>query len=125
MVQLIRRIGHQVGIVVGRFDQYGLTGVPQGLELILEPDAVTIALDDVGEPLRVAKGARSTGAPIVVRFAARLPNVKYKCHGLYPQRHNLGAMELGHAQRRRDRIAVDRGNATTGKDGQAIACILD
>ena len=34
-------------------------------------------------------------------------------------------MELGHAQRRRDRIAVGRGDATTGKDGQAIARILD
>ena len=43
MVEFIRLIGHQVGIVIGRLDQHGLTGGAQGLELILEPDAVTIA----------------------------------------------------------------------------------
>lgn len=97
MMQLIRFIGHQVGIVIGRLDQYGLTGGPQGLELILEPDAVTIALDDVGEPLRVAKGARGARATVIVGLAVRLLNVKYQRHGLYLQRHDLGAMELGDA----------------------------
>lgn len=94
MMQLIRFIGHQVGVVIGRLDQYGLTGGPQGLELILEPDAVTIALDDVGKSLRVAKGARGTRATIIVGLAARLLNVKYERHGLHLQRHDLGAMEL-------------------------------
>ena len=70
---------------------------PQGLELILEPDAVTIALDDVGEPLRVTKGARGARATVVVGLTARLLNVKYQRHGLYLQRHDLGAMELGDA----------------------------
>ena len=97
MMQLIRFIGHQVGVVIGRLDQYGLTGGPQGLELILEPDAVTIALDDIGEPLRVAKGARGTRATIIVGLAARLLNVKYQRRGLYLQRHDLGAVELGDA----------------------------
>ena len=97
MMQLIRFIGHQVGIVIGRLDQYGLTGGPQGLELILEPDSVAIALDDVGEPLRVAKRARGARATIIVGLAARLLNVKYQRHGLYLQRHDLGAMELGDA----------------------------
>ena len=97
MMQLIRFIGHQVGVVIGRLDQYGLTGGPQGLELILKPDAVTIAPDDVGEPLRVAKGARGTGAAVVVGLAARPLNVKYERHGLYLQWHDLGAMELGDA----------------------------
>ena len=94
MMQLIRRIGQQVGIVVGRLDQYGLTGVTQGLELILEPDAVTITLDDAGEPLRVAKGTRGAGTTVVVGLAARLLNVKYQRHGLHLQRNDLGAMEL-------------------------------
>ena len=97
MMQLIRFIGHQVGVVIGRLDQYGLTCGPQCLELILEPDAVTIALDDVGEPLRVAKGARGARATIIVGLAARLLNVKYQRHGLYLQRHDPGAMELGDA----------------------------
>ena len=95
MVEFIRLIGHQVGIVIGRLDQHGLTGGAQGLELILEPDAVTVALDDVGEPLRVAKGTRGTGATVVVGLAARLLNIEYQRHGLYLQRHDLGAMELG------------------------------
>ena len=95
MVEFIRLISHQVGVVISRLDQYGLTGGPQGLELILEPDAVTIALDDVGEPLRVAKGARGARATIIVGLAARLLDVKYERHGLYLQRHDLGAMELG------------------------------
>ena len=125
MMQLVRYIGHQIGVMVGRFDKHGLAGGTQGLELILEPDAVTIALDDVGEPLRVAKGARGTGAAVVVGLAARLLDIEYKCHGLYLQRHDLGAMELGDAQCRRDRITVGRGNAAAGKDGQAIARILD
>ena len=97
MMQLIRFIGHQVGVVIGRLDQYGLTCGPQGLELILEPDTVTIALDDVGKPLRVAKGARGARATIIVGLTARLLNVKYQRHGLYLQRHDLGAMELGDA----------------------------
>lgn len=97
MMQLIRFIGRQVGVVIGRLDQYGLTGGPQGLELILESDAVTIALDDVGEPLRVAKGARGARATIIVGLTVRLLNVKYQRHGLYLQRHDLGAMELGDA----------------------------
>lgn len=97
MVEFIRLIGHQVGIVIGRLDQHGLTGGAQGLELILEPDAVTIAMDDVGKPLRVAKGARGARATIIVRLTARLLNVKYQRHGLYLQRHDLGAMELGDA----------------------------
>lgn len=97
MMQLIWFIGRQVGVVIGLLDQYGLTGGPQGLELILEPDAVTIALDDVGKPLRVAKGARGARATIIVGLAARLLDVKYQRHGLYPQRHDLGAMELGDA----------------------------
>ena len=97
MMQLIRFISHQVGVVIGRLDQYGLTGGPQGLELILEPDAVAIALDDIGEPLRVAKGARGARATIIIGLAARLLNVKYQRHGLYLQRHDLGAMELGDA----------------------------
>ena len=95
MVEFIRLIGHQVGIVIGRLDQHGLTGGAQGLELILEPDAVTVALDDVGEPLRVAKGTRGTGATVVVGLAARLLNIEYQRHGLYLQRHDLGATELG------------------------------
>ena len=97
MMQLIRFIGHQVGIVIGRLDQYGLTGGAQGLELILEPDAVAIALDDVGEFLGIAKGARGARATIIVGLTARLLNVKYQRHGLYLQRHDLGAMELGNA----------------------------
>ena len=97
MMQLIRFIGRQVGVVIGRLDQYGLTGGPQGLELILEPDTVTIALDDVGKSLRVAKGARGARATIIVGLAARLLNVKYQRRGLYLQRHDLGAMELGDA----------------------------
>lgn len=125
MMQLVRRIGHQVGIVIGRLDQHGLTSGPQGLELILEPDAITIALDDVGKSLRIAEGARGARAAVVVGLAARLLDIKYERHGLRLQRHDSGAMELGHAQRRRDRIAVGRGDATTGKDGQAIARILD
>ena len=90
-----------------------------------DADQLTITLDDVGESLRVAKGARGTGAAVVVGLATRLLNVKYERHGLYLQRHDLGAMELGHAQCRRNRITVGRGNATAGKDGQAIARILD
>ena len=96
-VKQITDQGIQVGIVIGRLNQHGLTGGAQGLELILEPNAVTVALDDVGEPLRVAKGTRSTGATVVVGLAARLLNVKYQRHGLYLQRHDLGAMELGDA----------------------------
>lgn len=95
MVEFIRLIGHQVGIVICRFNQHGLTGGAQGLEPILELDAVTIALDDAGEPLRVAEGARGARATIIVGLAARLLNVKYQRHGLYFQRHDLGAMELG------------------------------
>ena len=125
MMQLVRRIGHQVGIVIGRLNQHGLTGGAQGLELILEPNAVTVALDDVGEPLRVAKGTRSTGATVVVGLAARLLNVKYQRHGLHLQRYDPCAMELGDAQCRRNRITVGRGNAAAGKDGQAVARILD
>ena len=125
MVEFIRLIGRQVGIVIGRLDQYGLTCGPQCLELILEPDAVTIALDDVGKPLRVAKGARGARATIIVGLTARLLDIEYKCHGLHLQRHNLGAIELGDAQCRRHGIAVDRGNAAAGKDGQAVARILD
>ena len=125
MMQLIRLIGHQVGVVIGRLDQHGLTGGPQGLELILEPNAVTIALDDVGEPLRVAKGARDAGTTVVVGFTVRLLNVKYERHRLHPQRHDLGAVELGDAERRRDRVAIYRSDATAGKDGQTIARILD
>ena len=125
MVEFIRLIGHQVGIVIGRLDQHGLTGGAQGLELILEPDAVTVALDDVGEPLRVAKGTRGTGATVVVGLAARLLNIEYQRHGLYLQRHDLGAMELGDAERRRDRVAICRSDAAAGKDGQTIARILD
>lgn len=49
MMQLVRRIGHQVGVVVGRLNQYGLASGPQGLKLILEPDAATVAPDDIGE----------------------------------------------------------------------------
>lgn len=97
MMQVVRRIGHQVGVVVGRLNQYGLASGPQGLKLILEPDAVTIALDDVGEPLRVAKGARGARAPVVVGLTVRLLDVKYQRHGLYLQRHDLGAMKLGDA----------------------------
>ena len=125
MMQLIRFIGHQVGVVIGRLDQYGLTGGAQGFELILKPDAVTIALDDVGESLRVAKGARGARATIIVGLAVRLLNVKYQRHGLYLQRHNFGAMELGDAERRRDRVAICRSDAAAGKDGQTIARILD
>lgn len=125
MVEFIRLISHQVGVVIGRLDQYGLTGGPQGFELILEPNAVTIALDDVGEPLRVAKGARGARATIIVGLAARLLNVKYERHGLYLQRHDLGAMELGDAKRRRNRNAICRGNAAAGKDSQTVSRVLD
>ena len=97
MMQLVWCIGHQVGIVICRFNQHGLTGGAQGLELVLEPNAVTIALDDVGEPLRVAKGARGARAPVVVGLTVRLLDVKYQRHGLYLQRHDLGAMKLGDA----------------------------
>ncbi len=83
MMEFIRFIGHQVGIVIGRLDQYGLTGGAQGLELILEPDAVTITANDVGESLRVAKGARGAGTTVVVGLTVRLLNVKYQRHGLY------------------------------------------
>ena len=125
MVEFIRLIGHQVGIVIGRLDQHGLTGGAQGLELILEPNAIAITANDVGEPFCIAKGARGAGTTVVVGLTVRLLNVKYQRHGLYLQRHNLGAMELGDAQCRRHGIAVDRGNAAAGKDGQAVARILD
>ena len=125
MMQLVWRIGHQVGIVICRFNQHGLTGGAQGLELVLEPNAVTIALDDVGEPLRVAKRARGARATIIVGLAARLLNVKYQCHRLHLQRHDLGAMELGDAQCRSHGIAVGRGDAAAGKNGQAVARVLD
>lgn len=69
MMQLVWCIGHQVGIVICRFNQHGLTGGAQGLELVLEPNAVTIALDDVGEPLRVAKGHAVPGR----RLSSGLP----------------------------------------------------
>ena len=125
MMQVVRRIGHQVDVVVGRLNQYGLASGPQGLKLILEPDAVTITLDDVGEPLRVAKGTRGTGATVVIGFAARLLNIEYKCHGLHLQRYDPCAMELGHAQCRRDRVTICRSDAAARKDGQTIARILD
>lgn len=125
MVEFIRLIGHQVCVVVGRLDQHGLTGGAQGFELILEPDAVTVAPNDIGEPLGIAKGARGARAPVVVGLTARLLNVKYQRHGLRLQRHDLGAMELGDAQCRRHGIAVGRGNAAARKDGQAVARILD
>ena len=125
MMQLVRRIGHQVGVVVGRLNQYGLASGPQGLKLILEPDTVTVAPDDIGEFLGIAKGARGAWTTVVVGLTVRLLNVKYQRHGLYPQRHDLGAMELGDAQCRRHGIAVGRGNAATGKDGQAVARVLD
>ena len=80
---------------------------------------------DVGKSLRVAKGARGARATIIVGLTARLLNVKYQRHGLYLQRHDLGAMELGDAQRRRDRVAICRSDAAAGKDGQTIARILD
>ena len=47
MMQLVRRIGHQVGVVVGRLNQYGLASGPRGLKLILEPDAVSYTHLDV------------------------------------------------------------------------------
>lgn len=97
MMQLVRLIGHQIGVVVGRLNQYGLTSGPQGLKLILESDAVTVAPDDIGEFLGIAKGARGAGTTIVVGLTVRLLNVKYQRHGLYLQRHDLGAMELGDA----------------------------
>ena len=125
MVEFIRLIGHQVGIVIGRLDQHGLTGGAQGLELILEPNAIAITANDVGEPLRVSKGARGTGATVVVGLAARLLNIEYKRHGLHLQRYDPCAMELGDAQCRRHGIAVGRGNAAARKDGQAVARILD
>lgn len=125
MVEFIWLIGHQVGIVIGLLDQHGLTGGAQGFELILEPDAVAVAPDDIGESLGIAKGARGARAPVVVGLAARLLNVKYQRHGLRLQQHDLGAMELGDAQCRRHGIAVGRGNAAAGKDGQAVARILD
>ena len=81
MMQLIRFIGHQVGVVIGRLDQYGLTCGPQGLKLILEPDAVTVAPDDIGEFLGIAKGARGAGTTIVVGLTVRLLNVKYRATG--------------------------------------------
>ena len=89
------------------------------------PDAVAVAPDDIGESLGIAKGARGARAPVVVGLAARLLNVTYQRHGLRLQRHDLGAMELGDAQCRRHGIAVGRGNAAAGKDGQAVARILD
>ena len=125
MMQLIRFIGHQVGVVIGRLDQHGLTGGAQGLELILEPNAIAITANDVGEPFCIAKGARGAGTTVVVGLTVRLLNVKYQRHGLYLQRHNLGAMELGDAQCRRDRVAICRSDAAAGKDGQTIARILD
>ena len=125
MVEFIQLIGHQVCVVVGRLDQHGLTGGAQGFELILKPDAVTVAPNDIGEPLGIAKGARGARAPVVVGLTARLLNVKYQRHGLRLQRHDLGAMELGDAQCRRHGIAVGRGNAAARKDGQAVARILD
>ena len=125
MVEFIRLIGHQVGIVVGRLDQHGLTGGTQGLELILEPDTVTVAPDDIGESLGIAKGARGTRATIIVGLAARLLDVKYERHGLYLQRHNLGTVKFGDAERCRDRVAICRSDAAAGKDGQTIARILD
>lgn len=64
MMQLVRRIGHQVGVVVGRLNQYGLASGPQGLKLILEPDAATVAPDDIGEFLGIAKGARGAGTTV-------------------------------------------------------------
>ncbi len=76
MVEFIRRIGHQVGVVVGRLNQYGLASGPQGLKLILEPDAVTVAPDDVGEPFGIAKGHAvpgrrlSSGLPLACRTSA-------------------------------------------------------
>ena len=125
MVEFIRLIGHQVGIVIGRLDQHGLMGGAQGFELILEPDAVTVALDDVGEPFCIAKGARGAGTTVVVGLATRLLNIEYKRHGLHLQRYDPCAMELGDAQCRRHGIAVGRGNAAAGKDGQTITRILD
>jgi len=97
MVEFIRLVGHQVGIVIGRLDQHGLTGGAQGLELILEPNAIAITANDVGEPFCIAKRARGARATIIVGLTARLLNVKYQRHGLYLQRHDLGAMELGDA----------------------------
>ena len=125
MVEFIRLIGHQVGIVIGRLDQHGLTGGAQGLELILEPNAIAITANDVGEPFCIAKGARGAGATVVVGFAARLLNIEYKCHGLHLQRYDPCAMELGHAQCRRDRVTICRSDAAARKDGQTIARILD
>lgn len=125
MVEFIRLIGRQVGIVIGRLDQHSLPSGTQGLELILEPDTVTIAPDDIGELLGIAKGARGARAPVVVGLTVRLLNVKYQRHGLRLQWHDLGAMELGDAQCRRHGIAVGRRNAAAGKDGQAVARILD
>ena len=78
MVEFIRLIGHQVGIVIGRLDQHGLTGGAQGLELILEPNAIAITANDVGEPFCIAKGARGAGAAVVVGLTVRLLNVKYR-----------------------------------------------
>ena len=43
------------------------------------------------------KGTRGAGATVVVGLAARLLNIEYQRHGLYLQRHDLGAMELGDA----------------------------
>lgn len=43
------------------------------------------------------KGHAVPGATIIVGLTARLLNVKYQRHGLYLQRHDLGAMELGDA----------------------------
>lgn len=125
MVEFIRLIGHQVGIVIGRLDQHGLTGGAQGLELILEPNAIAITANDVGEPFCIAKGTRGAGTTVVVGLTVRLLNVKHQRHELYLQRHDLGAMELGDAQCRSYGIAVGRGNAAAGKDGQAVARILD
>ncbi len=95
------------------------------LELILEPDTVTIAPDDIGELLGIAKGTRGAGTTIVVGLTIRLLNVKYQRHELHLQRHDLGAMELGDAQCHRHGIAVGRRNAAAGKNGQAVARILD
>ena len=79
-MELIRLIRSDIRIVIGRLDEHGLHGVAQRAELILQPDAITIASDDVLEPVNVTKGARRTRSTIIVRFALCLYHIEHQRH---------------------------------------------
>ena len=79
----------------------------QGMTFTIHPVELRSAHPNTAMLRLTARSGRELSlkaATIIVGLAARLLNVKHQRHGLYLQLHDLGAMELGDAERRRKNI---------------------